>query len=128
LAKFAPLARCNASFFSLQLGPAAKQLQQPPPGLNITDLSAQIDKFDDTAAILAQLDLLITIDSAPAHLAGAMGRPGWVLLTHSPDFRWLTDRTDSPWYPSLRLYRQPRHNQWDPVMDKIAQDLAALTS
>jgi len=128
LAKFAPLARCNASFFSLQLGPAAHQLQQPPAGLNITDLSAQIDKFDDTAAILAQLDLLITIDSAPAHLAGAMGRPGWVLLTHSPDFRWLTDRTDSPWYPSLRLYRQPRHNQWDPVMDKIAQDLAALTS
>jgi hypothetical protein len=128
LATFAPLARCNASFFSLQLGPAAAQLQNPPPGLNITDLSPDIRDFADTAAILDQLDLLITIDSAPAHLAGAMGRPCWLLIHNVPDFRWLLNRPDSPWYPSIRLYRQPARNQWPPVIEKIADDLSAMSA
>jgi tetratricopeptide (TPR) repeat protein len=128
LSAFAPLSRCGASLFSLQLGPAAQQLLQPPPGLQITDLSDKIETFADTAAILAELDLLITIDSAPAHLAGAMGRPCWLLLMQVPDFRWLMNRPDTPWYPSLRLYRQTQRHQWGPVIDRVASDLSKLST
>ncbi len=77
-----------------------------PIDMNLVDLSAHLNDFADTAAALANLDLLITVDTAVAHLAGALGKPVWILLTHNPDWRWLLDREDSPWYPTARLFRQ----------------------
>ena len=80
--------------------------------------------FADTAALVANLDLLITIDTAAAHLAGAMGKPAWVLLSNSPDWRWMLDRADSLWYPSLRLFRQPKPGDWATVVAEVARELA----
>jgi hypothetical protein len=90
---------------------------RPPPG--VLDLSGEIRDFRDTAAILASLDLLVTVDTAVAHLAGAMGVPTWVMLPHVPDWRWLLDRDDSPWYPSVRLFRQTVPGDWPGVIDRI---------
>ena len=124
LAALAPLARDGVQFVSLQVGNAANQLQSPPTGMNILDMTADITDFADTAAILTQLDLIITVDTAVAHLAGAMGRPVWVLLASVPDFRWLLDRCDTPWYPSMRLYRQPQPADWSTPIAAIARDLS----
>jgi len=126
-ALLAPLAGIpGVRLFSLQTGSDAKQLQQPPHGLEITDLGADIRDFADTAAIMEQLDLIISIDTASAHLAGALGRPAWILLPFAADWRWLIDREDSPWYPTVRLFRQPRWNSWEPVWNRVADELRAL--
>ena len=90
---------------------------------NVRQLGAELADFADTAAVLSLADLVITVDTAAAHLAGALGRRTWVLLQYSPDFRWLLDREDSPWYPSVRLFRQTRFGEWD---RPIAQAAAAL--
>ena len=79
--------------------------------------------FGDTAALLAELDLLISVDTSVAHLAGAMARPVWVLLPFAPDWRWLLGRCDSPWYPTMCLYRQPTRGDWDSVIAAVRQDL-----
>jgi len=84
---------------------------------------AELHDFSDTAAALEAVDLVISIDTGPAHLAGALGRPAWVCLPFSPDWRWLMERMDSPWYPTMRLYRQPRRGDWAPVIAKLAEDL-----
>jgi ADP-heptose:LPS heptosyltransferase len=84
------------------------------------------DDFLDTAAVVANLDIVITVDTAVAHLAGAMGKPLWLLLPFSPDWRWLLDRDDSPWYPTARLFRQDRVGDWDPVIRRVTDALAAL--
>ena len=89
----------------------------------LIDLSGQLNDFADTAAAMRQLDLVISVDTAAAHLAGALGRPVWVLLPFAPDWRWLTERTDSPWYPTARLYRQPAPGDWASVTAAIAHDL-----
>jgi len=81
--------------------------------------------FADTAAVIAQLDLVITVDTAVAHLAGAMGKPVWLLLPRIPDFRWLLDRATSPWYPSARLFRRGQVEAWDTVIAGVATELAA---
>lgn len=86
------------------------------------------DAFLDAAAILSRLDLVVTTDTALAHLAGALARPTWLLLKFAPDWRWLTRRDDSPWYPTMRLYRQSRPGDWDSVVSRVAQDLAALAA
>jgi tetratricopeptide (TPR) repeat protein len=126
LARWAPLAVLasrGVRFVSLQIGPAADQAKNPPPGLNLLDLTADIEDFADTAALVGELDMIVTVDTATAHLAGALGRPASVLLPWVPDFRWLLDRSDTPWYPSLRLYRQPGIGQWEPVIDQLVADL-----
>jgi tetratricopeptide (TPR) repeat protein len=123
LRKLAPLARENVKLFSLQIGEPAQRLRQSPPDFELIDLSPHIDDFADTAALVAQLDLVICIDSAVAHLAGAMGKPAWVMLKYSPDFRWLLEREDSPWYPTLRLFRQQRDGDWDEVIERVARKL-----
>jgi hypothetical protein len=82
--------------------------------------------FADTAALIDLLDLVVTADTSVAHLAGALGRPVWILLPHSPDWRWLLDRDDSPWYPSARLFRQPAPGDWASVIDGVRRKLAAL--
>lgn len=86
----------------------------------ILHLGDELTDFADTAALMASLDLVISVDTAAAHLAGALGRPVWILQRFAPDFRWLLDREDSPWYPSARLFRQPRFGDWDTVIDEVA--------
>jgi hypothetical protein len=86
------------------------------------------DAFVDTAAIMSNLDLIITSDTSIAHLAGALGRPTWVALKYVPDWRWLLNRDDSPWYPTLRLFRQQTPGDWNFVFAKIAQELRSLMS
>jgi Tfp pilus assembly protein PilF len=108
----------RVSFYSLQLGAAASNLF-------VGSLPANAD-FADTAAAIAALDLVITVDTAVAHLAGALGKPVWILLPALPDWRWLLDRDDSPWYPSARLFRQTRPGQWASVIDQVAAALANL--
>jgi ADP-heptose:LPS heptosyltransferase len=80
--------------------------------------------FADTAALAAGMDLVVAVDTAAAHLAGALGVPVWILLQSGADFRWLRGRTDSPWYPTARLFRQPRHGDWDPVLADLRRALA----
>ncbi len=94
------------------------------PGFLAADWSAEIGDFADTAAMITALDLVITVDTAIAHLAGALGRPAWVLLPFAPDWRWLLDRDDSPWYPSLRLFRQNRPADWPSVIERVVIVLA----
>jgi hypothetical protein len=126
LATLAPLAMTGATFLSVQKGPKADQLRTPPDGLNIRDLGGMIEDFDDTAAIFSMIDLLISVDSSPVHLAGALGRPAWVMLPFVPDWRWLMHRSDSPWYPSLRLFRQPARGDWAAVVRQMADELRLL--
>lgn len=90
------------------------------------DFDTEPDAFLDSAALLRTLDLVVTTDTALAHLAGALARPTWLLLKFAPDWRWLRERTDSPWYPTMRLYRQPRPGDWTSVVRRVAEDLAAL--
>jgi Tfp pilus assembly protein PilF len=95
---------------------------------HIQQVGYQLEDFADTAAVLSSADLVITVDTAVAHLAGALGRPVWILLQHSPDFRWLLDRDDSPWYPSARLFRQNQSGDWDDVISRATTALRQQTS
>jgi Flp pilus assembly protein TadD len=110
--------------FSLQKGPGREQLAELAEGRRITDLDSRLDEtsgaFMDTAAVMVNLDLIVTSDTATAHLAGAMGLPVWVPLSVACDWRWLLDREDSPWYPTLRLFRQTVVDSWDDVFDRLA--------
>ncbi|UDG74861.1 tetratricopeptide repeat protein [Achromobacter sp. 77] len=123
LADMAPLAVPGITYLAIQKGPAAAQAATAPPGMNIVPLDAEIADFEDTAAILSLADLLVSVDSSPVHLAGALNRPAWVLLPFLPDWRWLLQRSDSPWYPSLQLFRQPAPGDWKPVMHDVGQAL-----
>jgi hypothetical protein len=111
-------------FFGLQKGPAADQANQPSTWPNFSNLGQVLEDFADTAGILAHLDMVITVDTSVAHLAGAMGRPVWVLVPFIPDWRWMIKTEQSPWYPTMRLFRQARPDAWEPV---IAQIKTALT-
>ncbi|ACH40740.1 TPR domain protein [Citrifermentans bemidjiense Bem] len=126
---FAPLSNVSgADFFALQVGDGAEQAASPPPGVTLTDLGRNIRNFADTAAVLTQLDLVITADTAVAHLAGGLGVPAWVLLPVGCDWRWLTEREDSPWYPGARLFRQTRRCDWNEVLQRVADCLATVVS
>jgi len=128
LSRLAPLAAVpNVKLFSLQKGPGADQLQALGGRFPIIDLGSAFEDtdgaFTDAAAVLTQLDLVIGCDTALAHLAGALGQPAWVLLSTVCDWRWLCERTDSPWYPSLRLFRQRELNDWDEVIRRVVKAL-----
>jgi tetratricopeptide (TPR) repeat protein len=97
--------------------------QTVPRALDWTDLGEEIQDFSDTAAILKNMDLLISIDSGPAHLGGALAVPVWLLLPYNPEWRWLLQRDDSPWYPTLRLFRQPRPEDWEAVLARVRTEL-----
>ena len=125
LEHFAPLGPSGARFYSLQKGPPAIQTRNPPLGLTITDLTDRIEDFADTAALIDALDLVISVDTSVVHLAGALGKPVWLLLPKPPDFRWLLDREDSPWYPTMRLFRQQNRRDWGEVMHRVADELVA---
>jgi ADP-heptose:LPS heptosyltransferase len=135
LSHFESLAKVEGvKLVSLQKGAGAEQLHagqianlpEAAERLSILDLKDRLDKTDafvDTAAILMNLDLVITVDTALAHLAGALGVPVWVALAITPDWRWLLEREDSPWYPTLRLFRQRRFGEWDEVFERMASEI-----
>jgi FkbM family methyltransferase len=106
-------------FYSLQKGSAAAELETLPKGMAITDLGAHLENFSDSAAVISQLDLMVCVDTAPAHLAGALGKPVWLMLPRPADFRWLEERDDSPWYPTMRLFRQKQFGTWDELIDRV---------
>lgn len=131
LQTLAPLAGIpGLRFFSLQKGVGENEAGAPGRPFPLVDLGSRITDFTDTAAIIANLDLLITVDTAAAHLAGALGKPCWVLLPdYQTDWRWLVGRDDSPWYPGVvRLFRQPAGGGWSPVMAALAAALAEFTA
>ena len=117
LANFEPLAHVpGARLISLQKGARS-------PNLSLTDWTNELNDFANTAALIANLDLVISADTAVAHLAGAMGKPLFLLLPFAADFRWLRERTDSPWYPTARLFRQPRFGDWDGAVNLLRHAL-----
>lgn len=125
LNQLAPLARVpGVQFYSLQKGDAAAEAKSPPPGMQLTDWSEELTSFSQTAALIHNLDLVITTDTSVPHLAGAIGKKVWLLLAYSPDWRWLLHRADSPWYPTMRLFRQEKWGEWDAPVEKVAQELA----
>ena len=125
LKDFAGLASVpNIAFYSLQKGPASAQAASPPTGLNLIDYTSELNDFADTAGLISNLDLVISVDTAVAHLAGALGRPVWTLLTWVPDCRWMLDRVDSPWYPTMRLFRQPSRGDWAGAIRQVAAALS----
>jgi hypothetical protein len=95
-------------------------------GVTVQHVGDGLRDFADTAAVIKRLDLLITVESAVAHLAGAMGKPVWLLLPFAPDWRWMLHRSDSPWYPSMKLFRQPAPDDWDAVLDAVIRALRSI--
>ena len=125
LADFMPLAHVGGiALLALQKGPKTSQAGEYYGRAPLINIGAEINGYDDTMAILENLDLLISVDTSVAHLAGAMGRPVWIMLPRAPDWRWLLGRPDTPWYPTARLFRQQTTTRWDDVMNTIARELA----
>jgi tetratricopeptide (TPR) repeat protein len=120
------LAQSGVQWFSLQMGRAQDEAAALPAEIDMHRLGPEIDSFADTLAILQTLDLVITVDSAVAHLAGASARPVWILVPACTDFRWMIDRSDSPWYPSARLFRQRELGGWKEVLDEVRASLRAF--
>jgi Flp pilus assembly protein TadD len=117
----------GVAFYSLQPGAAADIAAAREAGLEITDFSTEWQNFDDTAAFVDSLDLVVSVCTSAAHLAGALGKRAWVLLDVNPHWVWQLERRDSPWYPNTTLYRQEAFRQWEPVLEAVSADLAALT-
>jgi len=115
-------------FYSFQKGPSRADITEWPAGSEVMDLGGELASFDDTAAWLQKMDLVIASDTAVAHLAGALGRPTWLALRYVPAARWLLGRPDSPWYPTFRLYRQSRLDDWAPVFAEIIADVREYSS
>lgn len=129
LRDLAPLGRIpNLRLVNLQMGSAAAQLDDPAVGLDLWNPMTAVTDFADTAALILRLDLVITVDTSVAHLVGALGKPVWVLSRYDGCWRWLQDRTDTPWYPTMRLFRQRESGNWADVVEQVAKELSALTS
>jgi tetratricopeptide (TPR) repeat protein len=124
LSALAPLGAVpNLALYSLQKGFGSDEATHPPQGMSLIDRTAELIDFAQTAAFIECMDLVITVETAIAHLAGAMGKPVWTLLADPPDWRWLENRVDSPWYPTMRLFRQPSPGDWGPVVRMVADEL-----
>ncbi|HMK86873.1 MAG TPA: tetratricopeptide repeat protein [Steroidobacteraceae bacterium] len=131
LAKLGPLRHPGIEFYSLQKGQHAETeladaVARGWDGPDLLDLTSELEDFADTAALIEQLDLVITVDTATAHLAGALGKPVWILNRFDTCWRWLLERSDTPWYPTARLYRQERRGDWDGVIRRVRADLEEL--
>lgn len=126
LAAFEPLVEvADSTFYSLQIDERRAELETIPFARGIVDLSAHQSDFLDAAGLIAQFDLVITIDTAVAHLSGALARPVWTVLAFNPDWRWMLERTDTPWYPTMRLFRQPASGDWASVFAAVGEALQA---
>lgn len=129
LSSLAPLATVKGcSFISLQLGPPAEQAKSPSLGMILHDHTSAIGDYMDTAAVIENLDLVVAVDTSVVHLAGAMGKPVWMLNRFDTCWRWLLDREDSPWYPTMRIFRQPRPGDWAAVVRSVAEALRELVA
>src|ERR1700757_3057963 len=116
----------RARFYSLQKEPRPEDKATLAGRSDIVDLTEHLTDFVETAALISCLDLVVTVDTSVAHLAAALGRPTWILLPFTPDFRWLLDRDDSPWYPTVRLFRQSETRDYASVIERVRTELAAL--
>ncbi|MBP2302753.1 tetratricopeptide repeat protein [Azospirillum picis] len=129
LRDFEPLARIpNVTLVNLQMGAPATQLDAPPAGMRLWNGMGEVEDFADTAALILRLDLVITVDTSVAHLAGALGKPVWVLSRYDGCWRWLQNRTDTPWYPTMRLFQQTESGNWGAVVERVAQELSMLAA
>ena len=127
LRHFAPLTRISGvRLYGLQKGEAAAQMDELARTVPVTNISKDFNDFTDTAAAIANLDLVISVDTSVLHLAGAMGRPTWALLPFAPEWRWMLRRHDSPWYPTMKLFREDRWNGWDGVFQRVAEELSLV--
>lgn len=118
----------HIQLYSLQKGPQTNDLANHPLQTKIIDLDNSINDLTDTANIIQQLDLIISVDTSVAHLAGAMGKPVWLLLAFSPDWRWLLDRSDSPWYPTMQIFRQDKPGNWQSILQTVHGKLSDIIS
>jgi len=129
LDKIAPLFDLDTvAYYGLQFGADAAELDAHTGRTNVLNLADDLGDFTHTAAIVGQMDLILSIDTYIVHLAGAMNVPTWIMLAYAPDWRWFLDRNDSPWYPSARLFRQERPGDWTSVVDAIQPNLASLAA
>ena len=128
LQQFAPLPGWpNVQFFSLQKGEPATQALHPPHGMSLVDWTSDLHDFEDTAALITNLDLVISVDTSVVHLAGALAKPVWVLSRFDGCWRWLNGREDSPWYPTARVFHQKAPGAWGEVMERVAAELVRLS-
>ncbi len=118
----------NVRLWGLQKGPAAEQVRQLPPTSPIINLGDEFSDFADTAGAIANMDLVISVDTSVLHLAGALGKPVWALTLFSPDWRWMSGGTTNPWYPTMRMFRQSKAGCWRDVFEKVDQALGQLAS
>ena len=133
LTALAPIAgREGVRLISLQKGFGVEQIEAAAPQLRVETLGEDFDAgphaFLDTAAAMDAMDLIVTCDTSIAHLAGALARPAWVALKRDAEWRWMRERETSPWYPTLRLFRQPSAGDWESVFARMAGELAAIQS
>jgi ADP-heptose:LPS heptosyltransferase len=116
----APLEKCGVEFHHIRNA----RLDAGELPIAVVDHRGQLHDFNDTAALIAQLDLVISVDTVGAHLAAAMGKPAWMLLPSIPDWRWMLDRTDTPWYPTMRLFRQRVAGDWASAIAEVVAEIA----
>jgi hypothetical protein len=127
LEHFLPLTEIHGvRIYSLQKGPATRQLEEFAAQPAINDIATEFEDFTDTAAAVQNLDLVISVDTSVLHLAGAMGKPTWALIPFAAEWRWMLQRNDSPWYPTMKLFRQNKWGDWPGVLDRIAENLRLI--
>ena len=127
LATFAPLSDLpGVTLLSLQKGPSQSQIGSYWGRAPLVNLGPELRDFGDTMAVLECLERVVAVDTSVCHLAGAMGKAAWVMLPYAPDWRWLMEGETSPWYPTMRLFRQPAMNDWTSVIGKIKEELMAM--
>jgi uncharacterized protein (TIGR03032 family) len=125
LSEFLPILDVSGvSFFSLQKGDRHQDLSDLPSQVRVQDMEPQLRDFGDLAVIIDQLDLVISVDTSVAHVAGALGKPVWVLLSHVADWRWMLEGETTPWYPTMRLFRQTRPGDWEGVIERVTEELS----
>jgi tetratricopeptide (TPR) repeat protein len=126
---FAPLTEIDGvRLYGLQKGEAAAQMDELAGTIPVTNISREFEDFTDTAAVIENLDLVISVDTSVLHLAGAMGKPVWALLSFVHSYRWMLNRQDSPWYPTMKLFRQKKLGQWQPVFQRVAEELRIMAA
>ncbi len=124
---FAPLTNIDGvRLYGLQKGETAEQVEELAEEITIKNLGIEFEDFTDTGAVIENLDLVISVDTSVLHLVGAMGKPVWALLPFAPDWRWMLNRQDSPWYPTMKLFRQKNWGQWEPVFQEVAEELRTM--